>query len=108
MVLQDLVEINKAEDEALKIVRDAEVKSRQIIKDAEDEVNVKLTESNVKAKNEFIAIVDEIVSNGQKEIDKVLDAGKIEVDDILNLSETKINKAVDLIIKKVVGHNGNN
>lgn len=108
MVLQDLVEINKAEDEANKIVSEAEIKSKQIIKNAEEEANKFLAESTIKVKKDFVATVDDIVSTGKKEIDKILEAGKIEVDDILNLSETKLEEAMNLIIKEVVGNYGNN
>ena len=48
------------------------------------------------------------MSSGQNKIDEVLNAGKIEVENILNMDEAKINTAVELITKKVVGINGNN
>lgn len=106
MILQDLVKIKKAEEDSVNIVNEAKNKRENIIKGAKEQAYKIRLDANLKAETDFNNIIEDIVSSEQGKIDELLRAGKIEVENILDLQEEELDKAVNLIIEKVVGEYG--
>ena len=90
MALEAINNIRKSEEQAEKIIKDATLRSKEIIKEASilaDEEYKKIIDSaNLKKKE----IIKKAEDDGNNEAKPILDKGEIEVQKIKNISTDKI------------------
>jgi V/A-type H+-transporting ATPase subunit G/H len=103
-VINSLIE---AETKADLIISEAEAKKKDIIKAAEQRANEEYSRIITEANSEAKGIIDDAVLDVQKEVEPIKERGKQEEETILNLSYDKLNKAVDMVIERIVKTNGN-
>ena len=107
MALEAISDIKKAEDEAEKLIQDATVKSKEIIKNAnvlaEEEYNKVLETANLRR----FEILKKAEEDGNSEAKPILDKGEKEVQEIESISTDKKNNAINLIVERIVKIHGN-
>lgn len=107
MALEAINEIKRAEEQAEKLIQEATIKSKEIIKnaitEADDEYNKILSEANTK-RTQIIAKAEE---EGNTEAKPILKKGDSEVSSIKNISNEKKDNAINLIVERIVKIHGN-
>jgi V/A-type H+/Na+-transporting ATPase subunit G/H len=107
LALGEIMEIKRAEDEALNLIKAAEAQGKDTVKAAHTEAAEKYNTALEKIKSRAKAIVDESVSSGEKEAAVIIERGRHHISDILNLPKQKLQSASKLIIERIVNSNGN-
>ena len=107
MALEAINEIKKAEEKAEMLIQEATTKSKEIIKEAsikaEEEYNKILSEANSTKKD----ILKKAEEEGNLKAEPILKQGEIEVEAIKNISDENKNKAINLIVERIVKIHGN-
>ncbi|WP_066895337.1 ATPase [Clostridium nigeriense] len=107
MALEAINDIKKAEDQAEKLVQEATIRSKEIIKNAsiqaEEEYNKILECANLRK----IEILKKSEEDGNLEAAPILEKGEEEVQEIKNVSDDKQNNAINLIVERIVKIHGN-
>jgi V/A-type H+-transporting ATPase subunit G/H len=100
-------EIKAAEEEANKIINDAKLESREIVKKAEENALKEYKDIINKSSLEAKRIMDEVESKANGEATLIFKEGKEKADEILNVSNDLLDKAVNLVVERIVKFNGN-
>lgn len=99
--------IKLAEDEASRLVSEAQMKSRELLKEAE--AQVKLNDANIM--EEARRLAEEIKSkaklDAEHSVQSVLEEGKASVNAILSIEDAQVEKAASAILERIVKTNGN-
>lgn len=107
MAIKVISEIQKAEQYAKEIIVQANKDSKDIMSKATlqaDEIHKKILES---AKKEAEGFMQASIAEGNYEAEKLFAKGKQECEDIMAPSQDKIDKAVKLVIERIVNIHGN-
>jgi V/A-type H+-transporting ATPase subunit G/H len=108
ILAQDAIkEIKSAEEEANKIIDNAKLESREIIKKAEESALKEYKDIINKSSLEAKKIMDEVENKANGEAELIFDKGKKEADAILNVSNDLLDKAVNFVVERIVKFNGN-
>lgn len=108
MAKDAIKEIKSAEEEANKIIDNAKLEGREIIKKAEEDALKEYKDIINKASLEAKKIMDEVenkANGGEAEL--IFKEGKKEADSILNVSNDLLDKAVNFVVERIVKFNGN-
>lgn len=107
MALEAINEIKKAEALAEEKIKNVQQQSKDLIKNAnmkaEEEFERIINEAKLEAKD----ILDRAIASGNEEAAPILEKGKSEKEAILNISKDIMDKAVNLVIERIVKINGN-
>lgn len=106
MAVEVIKDIKSAEEKADAIIKESQLESKDIIKNA-----------NIKAQNDYDSIInetkdkvktimEEAISLGEEEATPILELGKKKKEDILNVSQDRFQEAVKLVIERIVSING--
>ncbi|HDK7167274.1 ATP synthase F0 subunit B [Clostridium sporogenes] len=106
MAKDAIKEIKAAEEEANKIINDAKLESREIIKKAEENALKEYKDIINKSSLEAKRIMDEVESKANGEATLIFKEGKEKADEILNVSNDLLDKAVNLVVERIVNFNG--
>ena len=104
--------------EAIKSIKDAEKQATDIIGSAISSSKDTLKKSEIHAEGQFKKVLDatreetkKIIENakeeGRKTSEPIFDTGKIEVTNILNLEKERFDRAVNMVVERIVKNNGN-
>ncbi|MDV4150945.1 ATPase [Clostridium sp. AL.422] len=107
MALEAINDIKRAEDQAEKLIQEATVRAKEIIKNTKimaDEEYTKILESANLRKNE---ILEKAKKDGNIEAEPILNQGERDVQEIKNISAEKKNNAINLIVERIVKIHGN-
>jgi V/A-type H+/Na+-transporting ATPase subunit G/H len=107
LALEAISEIKRAEEEAEKLIQEATISSKEILKNAnikaEEEYNKILNEANLNKSK----IISEAEETGKLESEPILRKGEEEVLSIKGISDEKKNNAINLIVERIVKIHGN-
>ncbi len=105
--MEAIKSIKEAEKKSENMLREAMIEGKEIVKNAKINANNKykciLEEAAVYSKEIF----DSYVQEGNKEADAIKESGKNSISELRNIPEEKFNKAVNLVIERIVSNNGN-
>lgn len=107
MAKEAIEKIRLAEEEARKLVFDAQTKSRELLKEAEEAVKANDAEIMTQANREALELKTKAKLDAEKSVESVLADGKAVVGSILQIPESEIDKAAQAILERIVKINGN-
>lgn len=107
MALEVIKEIKAAEDQAESIIKEAENKEKELMKDAE--IQGKKMEEKImgEAKEEYRRILAEAEEEGNRKAEPIIKNGEKEILNLKDISPELREKAVNLIIERIVMADGN-
>ena len=94
-------EVKKIEEEAEKILEDAKKEAVEIIANAKSRSITLLTEKQKKLDNEKDETLKQEKAKIIKEKDKIIAKGRLELEEFEKKANKNINKAVELVLKKL-------
>lgn len=100
-------EIIEAETEAENLRKDALIKSKEIIRDAEEKDRIELDTAAKKAQGIASAVIKEKEDEAVKQANAILQSAEEECRKIKSVPEEKIDEAVNLVIGRIVNPYGN-
>lgn len=106
-LLNVLTEIKGAEDTADKIEADAQSNAKKLIKLTEEKTDVEIQDAIKKAKTIEEDIIKRKEDEGRKETEIILKSAEGECKKIKEIQDDKIEKAVSLVIERIVNGYGN-
>lgn len=107
MALEAIKDIRQTEEKAEETIRLAREQAKDIIKNAGIKAKEKYDEIILSGKNDVKVIIESKEEEGIKQSSPILGKGNVEKEDILNLNEEKLQKAVNLVVERIVNINGN-
>ncbi|WP_291632421.1 ATPase [Clostridium sp.] len=104
--------------EAIKSIKDAEKQAADIISMAISSSKEILKKSEIEAQSQYKTVLDAAREENKKSIENakeegrvksepIFATGKIEVTSILNLEGEKFDRAVNIVVERIVRNNGN-
>ena len=106
MAKEVLIEIKEAEKTGENLYKQAQAKAREIIKSAEEKANEELILAQRKADEAASEIISKKEGEAQIEIEQILKAANRQCEAIKNIPDEKVEKAVELVIERIVKLNG--
>ncbi|MDV3427245.1 MAG: ATP synthase archaeal subunit H [Bacillota bacterium] len=107
MALDAIKEIKEAEEKAQSIIKEAENKGKELLKNAEIQ-GKKIEEDLMKeAKEECNTILAAAEQEGNEKAKPIIDDGDKEILNLKNISPELKEKAVNLIVERIVMRSGN-
>jgi V/A-type H+-transporting ATPase subunit G/H len=106
-LLDVLTEIKGAEDTADKIEADAQLNAKKLIKSTEEKADVEIQNAVKKAKTIEEDIIKRKEDEGRREAEIILKSAEEECKKIKEIQDDKIEKAVSLVIERIVNGYGN-
>ena len=107
LALEAITQIKNVEDEADNIIKDATVKAKQILQQANEDAESQYEKAIVAAKEKCNSIIEKAIAEGQSKAEPILKQGEKDSQDIYNISTEKKMSAVKLVIERIVKVNGN-
>ncbi|MBS6601319.1 MAG: ATPase [Clostridium sp.] len=107
MALEAITQIKNVEAEADNIIKDATVKAKQILQQANEDAESQYEKAIVAAKEKCNSIIEKAIAEGQSKAEPILKQGEKDSQDIYNISTEKKMSAVKLVIERIVKVNGN-
>lgn len=107
LALEALKEVKATEEHANLIIKEAQTKANETIKNAHLQGQEQYNNIIVNAKENSKSIIDNAIKLANDEAAPVLEKGYKEKGEILKISEDKKNKAVNLVIERIVNIHGN-
>ena len=107
LALEAITQIKNVEAEADNIIKDAKVKAKQILQQANEDAESQYEKAIVAAKEKCNSIIEKAIAEGQSKAEPILKQGEKDSQDIYNISTEKKMSAVKLVIERIVKVNGN-
>ena len=107
MAKEAIEKIRVAEETARKLVSDAQAKSRELLKEADETLKANDAEIIAQANREAGELKAKAKVEAEKSLEGVLEEGKASVSSILEINESEIDKAAQAILERIVKTNGN-
>ena len=107
LALEAITQIKNVEAEADNIIKDATVKAKQILQQANEDAESQYEKAIVAAKEKCNSIIEKAIAEGQSKAEPILKQGEKDSQDIYNISTEKKMSAVKLVIERIVKVNGN-
>lgn len=107
MAKEAIEKIRLAEEEARKLVFDAQTKSRELLKAAEEQAKANDADIMAQANREALELKAKARQQAEKSVEGVLEDGKAAVGEILEIKDSEIDKAAQAILERIVKTNGN-
>ena len=102
MATEVLKEIRDIEIAAENLKKQALAREKDIIKAATEQADKELKDSTKKAQEKASSIIKQKEDEAREEAKKILEAGNRDCDSIKAVSEEKVQKAVNLVIERIV------
>ena len=106
-LLDVLTQIKNAEDIADEIETDAQLKTKKLIKLTGEKADIEMQNAVKKAKSIEEDIIKSKEAEGRKEAEIILKSSEEECKKIKEIQDDKIEKAVSLVIERIVNGYGN-
>ena len=103
MSMEHLIKIREQEEQADKIKRDSLSESKRIVSEATDKAAALINDARSSADALYKKTLDIANEDAMSDYEKIISAANWESDMLLNLSEKNLNKAISVIVGKVVG-----
>lgn len=107
LALEAITQIKNVEAEADNIIKDATVKAKQRLQQANEDAESQYEKAIVAAKEKCNSIIEKAIAEGQSKAEPILKQGEKDSQDIYNISTEKKMSAVKLVIERIVKVNGN-
>ncbi|MFT5871730.1 MAG: V/A-type H+-transporting ATPase subunit G/H [Clostridium sp.] len=107
MALEAIKSIKDAEKQAADIISVAISSSKEILKKSEIEAQSQYKKVLDAAREENKKSIENAKEEGRVKSEPIFATGKIEVTNILNLEGVKFDRAVNLVVERIVKNNGN-
>jgi len=107
LAAEAVLRINEAEEQGREILRKASDRARQITSGAEKEAKDKAKNMIAEAQKTRQAMIDAARQEAEKGSQELLAGGEAERNRLLSLEPARRRDAIDFVMKKVVGDNGN-
>ena len=107
MALKAINEIKKVEEQAEEMIKQDHHQSKEIISKATLQADEEYKKIVDEGKKKAFEIINDAVLSGEKEAAILLKDGVKKCENIYNLSDDKIDKAIKLVIERVVNTDGN-
>jgi V/A-type H+/Na+-transporting ATPase subunit G/H len=99
--------IKEAEDKAELIKKEAAQQSKQITTNANVETSRILEEAVAKAESNRLDVIKNAESEAQLIYEQIIKKAEIKCNDIIKSAESNMDKAVSIILERIVKTNGN-
>lgn len=106
MALEAINKVKAAEDQATKIITDATVQSKNILKNAEEQSKIQYDSIINDAHKKGEEIKAKFLKDSEEKSEPILEKGKEAIESILNIDNSKFQGAVKLVIERIVNFNG--
>ncbi|WP_251860459.1 ATPase [Clostridium sp. Marseille-Q2269] len=106
MAKDAIKEIKETEGAANKIINDAKLESREIVKKAEENAIKEYKNIIDKSSLEAKKIMDQVENKANEEASLIIKDGNNKANEILNVSNELLDKAVNLVVERIVKFNG--
>ncbi len=107
MAKEAIEKIRLAEEQARKLVSDAQTRSKELLKEAEDKAKAYDSEIIAQANQEALELKAKAKADAEKSMEGVREEGKAAVSSILGINDSEIDKAAQAILERIVKTNGN-
>lgn len=107
MAIEAIESIRIAENKAITILKQAQDKSKDIIKSSNEEAMQEYEKIIKDAEEEAKDIIEKSIEAAKKDSMPILDKGIEAVENIRNVSQDNLNKAINIVIERIVKVNGN-
>jgi V/A-type H+-transporting ATPase subunit G/H len=107
LALEVINSLKDAENQAEEIVNKAQADRKEIIKKAEEKAKEEYTRIIAEANSQVVSIMDTAVKEGEQKAAPIKEKGSQEEEAILNLTGVEFDKAVNMVIERIVNTNGN-
>ncbi|NEZ45921.1 ATPase [Clostridium niameyense] len=107
MAIEAIESIRIAENRASTILKQAKDKSKDIVKNSNEEARKKYEKIIKDAEKEAKDIIEKSIETAKKDSIPILDKGIESVKNIRNVSQDNLNKAINIVIERIVKVNGN-
>lgn len=107
MAQQAIEKIRQAEDEAARIVAEAQAKARELLKEEERQIRMNDAKSMEQAAQEAEKMKAIARQDAEESVQGMLEEGKAAVGTITGLPEERVNQAATAILERIVKSNGN-
>lgn len=107
MALEAMNQIKKAEIEAEEKILNAKKASKEIIALAQKEAADKYNQIIEDAKQQAQKLLQKAVEEGNSEAEPILQVGLTEIDSIKNMSQEIKERAINIVVERIVKIHGN-
>lgn len=107
MAQQAIEKIRHAEEEAARIVAEAQATARELLKEAERQAKANDANSMEQAAAEAEAMKAKARQDAEESVQGMLAEGRAAVGSIMELPQERVNQAATAILERIVKSNGN-
>ena len=102
MAKETIGKILLAEEEAAQLVSNAQLKAKELLKEADDMIKANDVKTMEEARQEAEQLKNDAKLKAEQSIQGVLEEGKAVVNSILNTTDAEVDKAATAILERIV------
>ena len=102
MAKETIGKILLAEEEAAQLVSNAQLKAKELLKEADDMIKANDVKTMEEARQEAEQLKNDAKLKAEQSIQGVLEEGKATVNSILNTTDAEVDKAATAILERIV------
>lgn len=102
MAKETIGKILLAEEEAAQLVSNAQLKAKELLKEADDMIKANDVKTMEEARQEAEQLKNDAKLKAEQSIQGVLEEGKAAVNSILNTTDAEVDKAATAILERIV------
>lgn len=106
MALEAIKQIKEAEIQGDEIISKAKAKCKELVKSTSLEVKEDYEKVIELSQNKYTVIIKEAAKEAELKSIPILNDGREKINKITSISEERFNKAVNLVVERIVNKNG--
>ncbi|MCX7904278.1 MAG: ATPase [Caloramator sp.] len=106
MALEVVKQVAEIERQADEIIKAAQQKANDILKSAKEKYDLMLKDANLKGNEFYRETINRFEDEGKGEARPIYDEANRTIENIKNISNEKIEKAINMVIERIVNSHG--
>lgn len=107
MAFEIVKQITQIEEEGDKLIKEAQNNALEIQKRAKEESKQIIDRAKLEAENYYNSVIQKYEQDAQKDVQAILSENEKVIKELNEISKDRLNKAVNLVIERIVNSHGN-
>ncbi|KRQ87326.1 V-type ATP synthase subunit H [Caloramator mitchellensis] len=106
MALEVVRQVSEIERQSEEIVKQSQLKATEIIKNAKEQADNIIKDAHKRANIMHDEILSKYENEGQVEANPIIEEGNKSIEQVKNVPPDKLDKAVNMVIERIVNSHG--
>ncbi|QCX33013.1 ATPase [Caloramator sp. E03] len=107
MAFEIVKQITQIEEEGDRLIKEAQNNALEIQKRAKEEAKQIIDRAKSEAENYYNSVIQKYEKDAQKDVQAILNENDKVIKELNEISKDRLNKAVNLVIERIVNSHGN-